>query len=131
MSDIQRHDPFGGAYGAALATGAGDFVFASVAGVSEFRDGTPIFAETFDAQLTLAGRHLVRELAEFGLRTEHVVDAMIFVHPSVEIDPGQLLDGLSASVFGEPAPTITIIRGASMYETSLVVIKVTAFRSGN
>lgn len=129
MGVIKRHDPFGGAYGAALAASAGDFMFASVAGVSELRDGVPVFADTFNEQLTLAGHHLARELAEFGLRSEDIVDATVFVHPSVEIDPGMLLDLLIAHVFGEPAPAMTITRGASMYETSLVIVKIIAFKS--
>ena len=33
MGVIKRHDPFGGAYGAALGASAGDFMFASVSGV--------------------------------------------------------------------------------------------------
>jgi enamine deaminase RidA (YjgF/YER057c/UK114 family) len=127
MSVIKRHDPFGGAFGAALAARAGDFVFASVSGVRALHDGVPVFAETLDEQLTLAGGHLARELAEFGVRTDQVVDATIFVHPSVEIDPGQLLDRLTESVFGEPAPVMTISRGASMYDASLIIIKVIAF----
>jgi enamine deaminase RidA (YjgF/YER057c/UK114 family) len=129
MGSIRRHDPFGGAYGAALAASAGDFVFSSVSGVSELRDGVPVFAETFPEQLTLAGQHLARELREFGLAPEDIVDAMVFVHPSVEVDPGLLLDLLTAHVFGEPAPAMTITRGASMYEASLVIIRVIAFRS--
>jgi enamine deaminase RidA (YjgF/YER057c/UK114 family) len=126
---IKRHDPFGGAYGAALGASAGDFMFASVSGVIELRDGVPVFAETFNAQLKLAGQHLARELAEFGLESRDIVDATVFVHPAVEIDPGILLDLLNAHVFGEPAPAMTITRGASMYEASLVIIKVVAFKS--
>jgi hypothetical protein len=129
MGVIKRHDPFGGAYGAALGVRAGDFMFASVAGVRELRDGVPVFADTFDEQLTLAGDHLARELAEFGLGRADIVDATVFVHPSVAIDPGLLLDLLSTRVFGEPTPSMSITRGASMYETSLVIVKIIAFKS--
>jgi len=125
---IKRHDPFGGAYGAALGASAGDFMFASVSGVTAMRDGEPVFADTFAEQLTLAGRHLATELAEFGLNREDVIDATVFVHPSVEIDPGMLLDHLTLDVFGEPVPVMTITRGASMYDSSLIVIKVIAFK---
>ena len=125
---IKRHDPFGGAYGAALATGAGEFMFASVSGVLHLRDGVPQFADSLDEQLVLAGRHLVKELAEFGLERSDVVDAMVFIHPSVEIDPGVLLDKLSAHVFGDFAPAMTITRGASMYDASLVIVKVIAHK---
>ena len=128
MGVIKRHDPFGGAYGAALGASAGDFMFAAVSGVADMRDGVPVFAETFDEQLKLAGRHLAIELAEFGLEREDVIDATIFVHPSVEIDPGVLLDQLTLDVFGEPAPAMTITRGASIYDSSLVVVKIIAFR---
>jgi hypothetical protein len=129
MGVIKRHDPFGGAFGAALGASAGDFMFAAVSGVAEMRGGVPVFADSFDEQLALAGRHLATELAEFGLDREDVIDAMVFVHPSVEIDPGVLLDQLTLEVFGEPAPVMTITRGASIYDASLVVVKVIAFRA--
>lgn len=128
MAEIERHDPFGGAYGAALAVRAGDFVFSTVAGVTEMRDGVPVFADTFAEQLQFAGRHAARELATFGLATSDIVDATIFVHPSVDIEPGQLLDELSAHVFGDTAPTMTITRSASMYTSSLISIKLTAYK---
>ena len=129
MARIERHDPFGGAYGAALAVGAGDFMFTSVSGVVALRDGVPVFADTFDEQLLLAGSHAATELAKLGFATDDIVDAMVFVHPSVEIDPDLLLDKLYVHVFGETAPTLTITRGASMYEASLIIIKITAFRA--
>jgi enamine deaminase RidA (YjgF/YER057c/UK114 family) len=129
MARIERHDPFGGAYGAALAVGAGDFMFTSVSGVVALREGVPVFADTFDEQLLLAGRHAATELAKLGFATDDIVDAMVFVHPSVEIDPDLLLDELYVHVFGETAPTLTITRGASMYEASLIIIKITAFRA--
>src|ERR1700686_2384477 len=66
MAEIERHDPFGGAFGAALATRAGDLVFMSVSGVIELRDGAPAFAEGFDEQLRIAGRNAATELAAFG-----------------------------------------------------------------
>jgi len=44
MNDISRYGPFGGAYGAAWATRAGDLVFTSVGGVIGLRDGVPVFA---------------------------------------------------------------------------------------
>lgn len=128
MPDIRRHDPFGGAYGAALATSAGDFVFTSVAGVTEMVDGVPVFADGFDAQLTLAGRHIATELAEFGFVTADIVDSTVFVHPEVEIDPGRLLDQLSEEVFGGTVPALMIARAASLYDASLIIVKVTAFK---
>jgi enamine deaminase RidA (YjgF/YER057c/UK114 family) len=129
MSGIRRHDPYGGAYGAALATGAGDFVFTSVAGVIELRDGSPVFAVGFEAQLRLAGRHVAAELAEFGFATPDIVESTVFVHPDVEIDPEVLLDLLQADVFAGTVPALSITRSASLYEESLIVIKVTAFRA--
>ncbi|HEY5170807.1 MAG TPA: RidA family protein [Acidimicrobiia bacterium] len=129
MARVERHDPFGGAYGAALAVEAGDFMFTSVSGVVALREGIPVFADTFDEQLILAGRHAATELAGLGFATGDIVDAMVFVHPSVEIDPGLLLDELYLHVFGETAPTLTITRAASIYDASLIVIKITAFKS--
>src|SRR5690349_14269339 len=108
MRDIERHDPFGGAYGAALAVGAGDFVFTAVAGVTMMREGVPHFAAGFDEQLRRAGAHLSTELAHFGAGTDDIVEASVFVHPDVDVDPGALLDALSEHVFGGTTPAITI-----------------------
>jgi len=129
MSGIRRHDPFGGAYGAALATGAGDFIFTSASGVIEMREGIPVFADSFEEQLRIAGRHVAHELDGFGFGTADIVDAMVFVHPAVEIDTGLLLDLLTEEVFGGAAPVLTITRSASMYEESLIIVKVTAFKT--
>jgi enamine deaminase RidA (YjgF/YER057c/UK114 family) len=128
MAEVERHDPFGGAYGAALAVGAGDFMFTSVSGVIGMREGTPVFAGTFGEQLRLAGRHAATELAGFGFATTDIVDATVFVHPAVEVDPGLLLDELYEHVFGETAPALTITRSASMYDASLIIIKIVAFK---
>ena len=128
MADIKRHDPFGGTYGAALATGAGDFMFTNVAGVTGMREGTPLFGDSFDEQLRLAGRHAAIELAEFGFTTEDIVDATVFVHPAVEIGPDELLDELSAHVFRGTQPALAIIRAASLYDACLIVVKITAFK---
>jgi len=128
MPDIERHDPFGGAYGAALAVGAGDFMFTSASGVVQLRDGVPVFAETFDEQLRRAGRNVADELAELGFATSDIVDATVFVHTSVTVDPGSLLDDLYQHVFGGTAPALTVTRSASLYDASLIIVKVTAFR---
>jgi enamine deaminase RidA (YjgF/YER057c/UK114 family) len=129
MTGIRRHDPFGGAYGAALATGAGEFMYTSVSGVTALQDGVPVFAESFDEQVRLAGHHAATELAEFGYTTEDIVDATVFVDPAVQIDPGYLLDQLTQHVFGGTQPALTITRGASLYDDSLIIIKITAFKS--
>ena len=129
MTEVERHDPFGGAFGAALATRAGDFVFTSVAGVVELRDGVPVFADGFDEQLRLAGRHVATELGEFGLTSSDIVDSTVFVDPAVPVDPDLLRDMLSEQVFGGTQPSLTILRAASTYDASLVIIKVTAFKS--
>jgi enamine deaminase RidA (YjgF/YER057c/UK114 family) len=129
MADIERHDPFGGAYGAALATRAGDFVFTSVAGAIELRDGVPAFADGFDEQLRIAGRNAATELAAFGFRSSDIVDSTVFVHPTVEIDPDLLRDALSEQVFGGAQPSLTVVRAPSTYEASLIVIKIIAFKS--
>ena len=128
MPDIERHDPFGGAYGAALAVGAGDFMFTSASGVVDLRDGVPVFAEGFDEQLRRAGRNVANELAELGFATADIVDATVFVHPSVTVDAGTLLDDLYQHVFGGTAPALTVTRSASLFDASLIIVKVTAFR---
>ena len=65
FSGIERDDPFGGAYGAALGVRAGDFVFTTIAGVVALEDGEPVFAPTFEAQLDTLGDHLLRRLNHF------------------------------------------------------------------
>ena len=131
MAGIQRHDPYGGVYGAALATWAGEFMFTSVAGVTELQDGIPAFADSFDEQLRLAGHHAAAELAKFGYHAKDIVDATVFVHPTVHVDPGLLLDQLTDHVFGGTQPALTITRAASLYDDSLIIIKITAFKSSD
>jgi enamine deaminase RidA (YjgF/YER057c/UK114 family) len=125
--DIERDDPFGGAYGAALGVRAGDFVFTTVAGVERLDDGEPVFALTFDEQLCLAGQHLARRLAHFGCDLAAVVDATVWVHPSVEIPPGQLLDTLQEHVFHGVVPAVSFIRSPLLYPEALIGVKVVAF----
>ena len=130
MTDIKRHDPYGGAFGAALATRAGDFVFTSVAGVTQLRDGVPMFAEGFDEQLRVAGDHAATELAEFGFAAADIVDSTVFLHPSVSVDPDLLRDQLCEQVFDGAQPSLTIVRAASTYNASLIIIKITAYKRG-
>ncbi len=84
---IDRDDPFGGTYGAALGVRAGDFVFTSVAGVERLEEGEPVFAATFEGQLQVAGDFLAERLAHFGCGLDHVVDATVWVDPSVDVSP--------------------------------------------
>ena len=124
---IERDDPFGGAYGAALGVRAGDFVFTTVAGVLELRDGEPVFAGTFNEQLRLVGDHLRRRLAHFGCQVSDVADATVWVHPSVEVPPGRLLDELQLHVFGGVAPAMSFVRSPMLYPDALVGVKAVAF----
>ena len=95
----------------------------------ELRDGVPVFAEGFDVQLRVAGRHAAIELAEFGCTPSDIVDSTVFVHPGVAVDPGLLRDRLSAEVLGGTPAALTVVRAASTYEDSLIVINLTAFKS--
>jgi len=124
---IERDDPFGGAYGAALAVRAGDFVFATVAGVEEFDEGEPVFAATLEEQLRLVGEHLARRLRHFGCGPESVVDATVWIHPSVEVEPGQLLDALHGVVFRGVVPTVSFIRSPLLYPDALIGLRAMAF----
>jgi enamine deaminase RidA (YjgF/YER057c/UK114 family) len=124
---IDRDDPFGGAYGASLGVRAGDFVFTTVAGVERLENGEPVFAATFDEQLRLVGDHLVRRLAHFGTELRAVVDATVWVHPSVEIAAGALLDALHDRVFGGGVPAVSFIRSPLLYPDALVGLKAVAF----
>jgi len=125
--DIERDDPFGGAYGAALAVRAGDFLFTTVAGVERLDDGEPVFAATFEQQLRLVGEHLVRRLRHFGCGLDAVVDATVWVHPSVEIEAGQLLDTLHGEVFRGAVPTVSFIRSPLLYPEALIGLKAVAY----
>jgi enamine deaminase RidA (YjgF/YER057c/UK114 family) len=124
-----RDDPYGGAFGAALGARAGDFVFTSaLSGVTSLDDGVPQYAETFDEQLRLVGEHLARGLAQFGCTTADIVDATVWLHPSVEIAPDALLDRLQAEVFFDTSPTLSVARVATADDGVLVCVKVVAYR---
>ena len=124
---IDRDDPFGGAYGAALGVRAGDYVFTTVAGVERLDDGEPVFAPTFDEQLCLVGQHLARRLAHHGCELATVVDATVWVHPSVEIPPGELLDALQVHVFHGVMPAMSFVRSPMLYPEALIGVKAVAF----
>jgi enamine deaminase RidA (YjgF/YER057c/UK114 family) len=124
---IERDDPFGGAYGAALGVRAGDFVFTTVAGVERLEEGEPVFAATFETQLDIVGDHLIRRLEHFGADLADVVDATVWVHPSVGIAPGALLDALQHRVFHGVMPAISFVRSPVLYPDALVGLKVVAF----
>jgi enamine deaminase RidA (YjgF/YER057c/UK114 family) len=126
---IERDDPFGGAYGAALGVRAGNFVFTTVAGVLRLEDGEPVFARTFEAQLDIVGEHLLRRLEHFGAKLHDVVDVTVWVHPIVEIEPGALLDALQQRVFHGVIPAMSFVRSPVLYPDALVGLKVVAFSS--
>jgi len=128
---VERDDPWGGAFGAALAVRAGDFVFTStLSGVLtlDLVDGVPQFAETFDEQLHLAGQHVRDRLERLGCTTSDIVDASVTLHPSVDIEPGAFLDRLQDQVFSGGAPAVSVIRAASAFPQSLVSVKVIAYK---
>jgi enamine deaminase RidA (YjgF/YER057c/UK114 family) len=129
MVQIERHDPLGGAFGAALSVTAGDVMVATVSGNVGIVDGEPVFANSFDDQVRLCGEHAATELARGGYTTADILDASVFVHPDVDIAPGHLLDALQQHVFGGTAPALLIMRAASIYPASLIAIKITAMRS--
>jgi enamine deaminase RidA (YjgF/YER057c/UK114 family) len=125
----ERDDPFGGGFGAALGVRAGDFVFTSaLSGVTALVEGIPRYGETFDEQLRLVGEHLARRLAHFGCTTADIVDAIVWLHPSVEITAGALLDRLQTEVFFDTAPTLSIARVATPDDDALVCVKVIAYK---
>jgi len=124
---IERDDPLGGAYGAALGVRAGDFVFTTVAGVERMEDGEPVFAETFERQLEIVGDHLLRRLRHFRCGLDAVVDATVWVHPKVDVAAGSLLDCLQQHVFHDVMPTISFIRSPLLYPEALIGVKAVAF----
>ncbi len=126
---LERDDPWGGAFGAALAVRAGDFVFTSaLSGVTELADGVPQYGAGFDAQLRLVGEHLARRLARFDCTTADVVDAIVWLHPSVDISPATLLDRLQGEVFSGTSPALSVVRAATADEDVLVCVKVVAYK---
>jgi hypothetical protein len=114
MPKIERHDPFGGAFGLALAVAAGDVMVATVSGVTGLDEGVPVFAETFDDQVRAAGRLAAAELAEFGFTTADIIDALVVIDPGVVVDPGMLLDSLQQHVFAGAAPVLLFTRSVSI-----------------
>jgi len=124
---IERDDPFGGAYGAALGVRAGDFVFTTVAGVVRLEEGEPVFAPTFEAQLDVVGEHVLRRLRHFGAALRDIVDATVWVHPVVEIEPGAFLDALQQRVFHDVIPAMSFVRSPMLYPDALVGLSVVAF----
>ncbi|MGO9876676.1 MAG: RidA family protein [Acidimicrobiia bacterium] len=128
---VERDDPWGGAFGAALAVRAGDFVFTStLSGVLtlDLADGVPQFAETFDEQLRLAGEHVRDRLERLGCTTSDIVDATVTLHPSVDIDAGAFLDRLQERVFAGGVPAVSVVRAPSAFAESLVSVKVIAYK---
>src|SRR5690349_19237347 len=124
---IARDDPFGGAYGAALGVRAGDFVFATVAGVERLDDGEPVFASSLEAQLQLVREHLGRRLEHFGCTFDAIVDATVWVHPSVDVEAGMLLDTLQQYVFRGVIPAMSFIRSPLLYPEAMIGLKIVAY----
>lgn len=124
---IERDDPYAGAYGAALGVYAGDYVFTTVAGVEELRDGEPAFPCAFEDQLKLVGEHLRTRLAHFGCDTDAVVDAIVWVHPAVDIRAGLLLDLLHEKVCAGVVPALSFVRSPMLYPEALIGLKVVAY----
>lgn len=129
LQDPERDDPLGGAFGAARAVRAGDFVFTSaITGVVGLEEGVPQFADTFDEQVRIVGERVGRRLGRFGCSPGDIVDATVFVHPSVAIDPGRLLDRLLELVFSDHTPALSVVRAANVYDDVLVSVKVVAYK---
>ena len=125
----ERDDPLGGAFGAVRSARAGGFVFTSaVTGVIGMEDGVLHFADTFDAQLLDVGERLGRRLATFGCTGADILDATVWLHPSVDIDPGELLDRLQEQVFSAHSPALSIVRAVNLYDDVLVSVKVIAYQ---
>ena len=52
----------------------------------------------------------------------------MWLHPSVEIDTGEMLDQLQAQVFFGASPALSLVRAATGYDDSLVSVKVVAYK---
>jgi enamine deaminase RidA (YjgF/YER057c/UK114 family) len=129
QGECEHDDPLGGAFGAARAVRAGDFVFTSaVTGSTGLVDGVPQFPATFDEQLLVVGHQIRRRLERFGCDAADIVDAVVWLHPSVDLDPGELLDRLHDDVFGGTAPALSAFRAENLYAAVLISIKVVAYK---
>jgi enamine deaminase RidA (YjgF/YER057c/UK114 family) len=127
--DPERDDPLGGAFGAARAVRAGDFVFtSSLGGVLRLRYDTPQHSETFEGQMRVVGERVSRCLARFDYSTADIVDATVWLHPTVEINAGELLDLLQAEVFRGCIPAMTVVRAPDVFDDALVRVKVVAYK---
>jgi len=127
--ELERDDPLGGAFGAARAVRAGDFVFTSaLSAVTGLDDGVPRFAESFEDQLRVVGERLNRRLDRFGCTAADIVDATVWLHPSVDVEPGLLLDRLQTYVFDGHSPAMSVAVAASVYGNVLVRVKVIAYK---
>ena len=127
VEGVERDDPFGGAYGAALGVRAGDFIFTTVAGVERLDDGEPVFPDSFERQLQLVSDHLMRRLQHFDCGLEAIVDATVWVHPSVDMSAGTLLDTLQQHVFRGVVPAMSFIRSPLLYPEALLGLKVVSY----
>lgn len=124
---IERHDPLGGAFGAAMGVRAGDFVFTTVAGNEQLEQGEPVFGATFERQLEVVGEHLIARLQHFGCGLDAIVDATVWLHPSIDVTPGLLLDALQSQVFHGVVPALSCVRSPLLYPEELVGMKVVAY----
>ena len=102
-------------------------MFTTVAGVVRLEEGEPVFAPTFEAQLDVVGEHVLRRLRHFGAELRDIVDATVWVHPAVEIEPGALLDALQQRVFHDVMPAMSFVRTPVLYPDALVGLRIVAF----
>jgi enamine deaminase RidA (YjgF/YER057c/UK114 family) len=129
QGECELDDPLGGAFGAARAVRAGDFVFTSaVTGNTGLIDGIPQFPSTFDEQLHGVGQEIGRRLARFDCGTADIVDATVWLHPAVDVEPGELLDRLQDDVFSGTIPALSVVRAENLYDDVLISVKVIAYK---
>ena len=91
-------------------------------------DGSPAAGRDIRRTVGDLGEYVSRVLAHHDCTTGDIVDATVRLHPTVDIDPGDLLDRLQAHVFRDCAPTLSVTRAAAAFDDSLVSVKVIAYR---
>jgi len=76
----------------------------------------------------IVGERAGRRIGRCGCSPGDIVDATVFVHPAVNIDVGRLLDRLQEQVFSGHAPSLSVVRAASLYDDASVSVNVVAYK---
>jgi enamine deaminase RidA (YjgF/YER057c/UK114 family) len=124
MSTIERHDPFGGKLGFALANRVGDIVYVSgMTGISFADQSVP---EGLEAQFRLAYENIDSILGQFGSSLANSIEQTIFFVGD-HLPASAAYEAVRHDVFGDTPPASTMVGVTRLVDPRyLVEIKVTA-----